>query len=83
MPMIAESKKRRWSDAGEDRFDPLAPASVVRGNAGHHAPGGRRQVEAPLSKGEGRKTMRIRRIAYSLAWLAALAVAIGAGWKPN
>jgi hypothetical protein len=27
--------------------------------------------------------MRIRRIAYSLAWLAALAVAIGAGWKPN
>jgi hypothetical protein len=27
--------------------------------------------------------MRFRRIAYALTWLAALAVAVGAGWKPG
>jgi len=27
--------------------------------------------------------MRLRRIAYSLGWMAALMVAIGAGWKPK
>jgi len=26
--------------------------------------------------------MRLRKIAYSLAWLAALAMAVGAGWRP-
>jgi len=30
---------------------------------------------------EGRCTMRLRRIAYSMAWLAALVLAAGAGWK--
>jgi len=27
--------------------------------------------------------VRIRRFAYSLAWLAALVLAAGAGWKTN
>ncbi len=27
--------------------------------------------------------MRLRKIAYALAWLAALAVAVGAGWRPH
>jgi len=26
--------------------------------------------------------MRLRKIAYALAWLAALAMAVGAGWRP-
>jgi hypothetical protein len=38
-------------------------------------------VEA-VSKGGGKKPMRIRRVVFALAWLAALAVAVGAGWKP-
>jgi len=27
--------------------------------------------------------MRLRKIAYALAWLAALAMAVGAGWRPH
>jgi hypothetical protein len=27
--------------------------------------------------------MRLRKIAYALAWLAALAMAVGAGWRPS
>jgi hypothetical protein len=32
---------------------------------------------------ERRPTVRIRRFAYSLAWLAALVLAAGAGWKTS
>jgi hypothetical protein len=27
--------------------------------------------------------MRFRRIAYALTWLAALAISVGAAWKPG
>lgn len=27
--------------------------------------------------------MRFRRIAYALTWLAALAISVGAGWRPG
>jgi hypothetical protein len=41
-------------------------------------------VEAPVTeKDAGRRaTMRVRKMIYALASLAALAMAIGAGWKP-
>jgi hypothetical protein len=43
----------------------------------------RRSLEALLSRfGPKGETMRLRKIAYSLAWLAALAMAVGAGWRP-
>jgi hypothetical protein len=28
-------------------------------------------------------TVRLRRIMFALTWLAALAIAVGAGWKPG
>jgi hypothetical protein len=40
-------------------------------------------VEAELGTGRGRRGMRMRKIIYALASLAALAMAVGAGWKPN
>jgi hypothetical protein len=44
----------------------------------------RRSLEALLTQVRPRKErrMRLRKIAYSLAWLAALAMAVGAGWRP-
>jgi hypothetical protein len=30
---------------------------------------------------EGARTMKIRSVAFKLAWLAALAVAVGASWR--
>jgi hypothetical protein len=35
-----------------------------------------------LTDQEGSYRMRLRKIAYALAWLAALAMAVGAGWRP-
>ena len=35
----------------------------------------------PRGVGEEAKGMRIRSVAYKLAWLAALAVAVGASWR--
>jgi hypothetical protein len=44
----------------------------------------RRPLEALLIAGRPREgdMMRLRKIAYALAWLAALAMAVGAGWRP-
>ncbi len=44
----------------------------------------RRSLEALLTQVRPRKErrMRLRKIAYALAWLAALAMAVGAGWRP-
>lgn len=44
----------------------------------------RRPLEAPLIEGSDHEgdRMRLRKIAYALASLAALAMAVGAGWRP-
>jgi hypothetical protein len=39
-------------------------------------------VEAELGDGRGRRGTTMRKIIYALASLAALAMAVGAGWKP-
>jgi hypothetical protein len=48
-----------------------------------HADLRRRPLEAVGGRDLGRRDrMRLRKIAYALAWLAALAMAVGAGWRP-
>jgi hypothetical protein len=44
----------------------------------------RRPLEALLAQVRPGKErhVRLRKIAYALAWLAALAMAVGAGWRP-
>jgi hypothetical protein len=37
----------------------------------------------PLALSGRRDTMRLRKMVYAMASLAALAMAIGAGWKPG
>jgi hypothetical protein len=64
----------------------LAPASDEhhRGQARNDLAGHRRSVEEPLSGGSARrkeKAVRLRRMIYSLGWLTAMAVALGAPWK--
>jgi hypothetical protein len=56
---------------------------VLRSDARGHADGLGREVEEPLGRLERRVTVRLRRIAYSFGWLAALLLAVGAGWKNN
>ncbi|HET9672702.1 MAG TPA: hypothetical protein VFQ40_07620, partial [Actinomycetota bacterium] len=58
------------------------------GRAGKEADGDhdvrrRRSLEAPLIAGSDQEgdRMRLRKIAYALASLAALAMAVGAGWR--
>jgi hypothetical protein len=62
------------------------PVAVVALHGSHlrDAPARRRRpLEAPLIAGRSEEeTMRLRKIAYALAWLAALAMAVGAGWRP-
>ena len=43
--------------------------------------GGWRQVEELMAGGKEGRTVRLRKIVYSLASLVALAAAIGAAWK--
>ena len=47
-----------------------------------HADLRRRPLEALSVRARKERRMRLRKIAYALAWLAALAIAVGAGWRP-
>jgi hypothetical protein len=40
-------------------------------------------VEAEVGPKAGEETGMLRKIVFALASLAALAMAVGAGWKPN
>jgi hypothetical protein len=71
--------------AHDDRQDPVAFAPLHGGVIGDAAARRRRPLEAPLiagpRPGKGDE-MRLRKIAYALASLAAFAMAVGAGWRP-
>jgi hypothetical protein len=77
---------RRWSDEEvKVRVDPMAPRALLRRDDGHAAAGSGREVAAErMIRPETDRSvqMRMRRIVYSLGWLAALALAVGASWRP-
>jgi hypothetical protein len=83
VPMMhATTRRRRWADAGEDQ---LAAPDVHHSHAGHVPAGDRRQVAQQLTDVNGKEEeggdMRLRKIAFTLGWLTAMAVALGAPWK--
>jgi hypothetical protein len=61
----------------------MAQPDLRHSHARHVPAGGRSSVEElmPALQGGRRSTMRLRKIMLSLGWLAAMAVALGAGWK--
>ena len=74
------------SHARQDLVCPVEAAPVERGHDHDDGARGRSEVEAEVRprRVAGRSpVMRLRRIAYSLGWMAAMAIAIGAGWKPK
>ncbi len=79
---------RRWFDANEDRVHPMAQAFLHHRDAGH--PGARRRCQVAPKPPLGRRQPKglplvttFKRIIVSMAALAALALAVGAGWRPN
>jgi len=58
----------------------MAHAPVLRRQSRHAAPRSRCEMATELGGREAR--MRINKIVYALASLAALALAVGASWRP-
>jgi len=83
------SKPGKWLRVSGPRGEEVTDARedlahlVLRSDAGSDADGCGREVEE-LGRLERRViSVRLRRIAYSFGWLAALLLAAGAGWKNN
>jgi hypothetical protein len=79
---------RRSSDARQAEFDELAVSPLHGRIARDPALSCRRQVEAAQLMATtvriGRRSMmKLRKTIYALASMAALAMAIGAAWKPK
>jgi len=76
--------RRRCVDASE--AEQLEALAVHRGCAGHIGARGGSQVPAALTRRPPRwrgEQQMLRKIVYSLGALAVLALAVGAGFRPN
>lgn len=83
-PVILGELRKEADGAHDDREGPQAFAPLHGCVAEHAHARRRRPLEAPLIAGSDQEgdRMRLRKIAYALASLAALAMAVGAGWRP-
>ena len=71
-------------DAGKGRFIEPTTLEQRRHDARSTLPGRRRSMEEPVSDRPVRRkeiAVRLRRMIYTLGYLAAMAVAVGAPWK--
>jgi hypothetical protein len=80
-PVAQMMSAKEERDAKIDGNRALASPALHGCHARDDAAGCRRTLEAELMRLE--RSMRVRRIVYALASLAALGLAVGAGWRPG
>jgi hypothetical protein len=82
-PMIGRTRKRRWLHASEVGRGSLEPTAALLCSPGDHAARSWREVAAVVDHVSRKERSVKTRVMYALVWLAALAIAIGASWRPD